>query len=245
MTDTERAMYAYWREWFAQPLAAKMAHLRTPGRGGYYPAGSEGPGLEGGRDERKEYFHYRWRGGHPDSGQTNAYSLTELVFLDCLDRAHIWLSEHGLDNLIGNWAQRHVLRILHYLPSPDGCVGEAHRDFDLLTVSVEGTAPGLEIYEGRENYPNGWDRWTSQETGIQVGEMLEIYTRGYDREAELGIITPLTATTHRVRTAPNTERYKAVFFYLPPNDFELRPGFSAGDYLKDVLSKAGTYNVGQ
>lgn len=80
--------------------------------------------------------------------------------------------------------------------------------------------------------------WTKREPlEVHVGEMMEIYT---------GEV--IQATTHRVRTPPNTERFKAVFFYLPPNDFSLRPGFTAGDYLygpNGVLEKAGTAGVGR
>ncbi len=78
--------------------------------------------------------------------------------------------------------------------------------------------------------------------------MLEVYTKNrYAHPAQPDGQWPLEATTHRVRTPPNTERFSAAFFYLPPNDFELRPGFTAGEYLNGpngVLKRAGTYNVG-
>jgi isopenicillin N synthase-like dioxygenase len=93
----------------------------------------------------------------------------------------------------------HVLRIIHYPPSPTGNVGAAHRDFDLLTVSVEGTVPGLEIYTPQEDsvWRSGLGDavdWTPQETGVQVGEMLEEYTQSEPRFSH-GDGPALTATT--------------------------------------------------
>lgn len=284
MNPTERAMYDFWGKWFAQPLEEKMKHLRQPGRGGYYPPASEAPGFTG-KPDPKEYFHWRYdQPGHPDptTPQDHTESTTEQVFRECFWTAQEWLADRGLSEVVNSVkAADCVLRIIHYLPNPEPLVGEAHRDFDLLTVSVEGTVPGLEVlgsaHEFRPGDPAyGWERqcsalhpvreagqwvdahcgyppeehprrggWTPQETGIQVGEMLEIYTENEWSKNQLVGGSPIyRATTHRVRTEPNTDRLKAVFFYLPPNDFELRPGFTAGDYLKDVLSKAGTYGIG-
>jgi isopenicillin N synthase-like dioxygenase len=240
MTNTEFDMYSFWREWFAQPVDAKMRALRRPGLGGYYPPMSESPGYTG-KPDPKEYFHYRLN--HADAGMSPA---TEDIFWECYEKALAWLLERGLDALTGFDPEHCVLRVLHYFPTPDGCVGEAHRDFDLLTVSVPGTVPGLEVWGEREvfnpktegySYP-----WVAKEDGIQVGEMLEIYTNPTGTPW-LDPSRP-KATTHRVRTPPNTERFKAVFFYLPPNDFELRPGFTAADYLRDALTRAGTINIG-
>ncbi len=230
--DTTAAMYSYWREWFAQPEAEKLKLLRSPGKGGFYPLGSESPGYTG-KPDPKEYFHFRWPlHSHLDTA-------TEEVFHECYDKARDWLEGSGLKGLDFD-PRLCVLRILHYLPTPDGCAGEAHRDFDLLTVSVPGTCPGLEVLVQDDVTHPTRVHWVPQEEGIQIGEMLEIYTHDWDclwRE-------PLQATTHRVRTAPNVERFKAVFFYLPPNEFELRDGYTAGDYLKDALTKAGTIGIG-
>lgn len=247
MTENEKAMYAHWGAWFAQPLEEKMKHLRQPGKGGYFPPASESPGFTG-KPDPKEYFH--WRLGHGDLPGTP----TRDVFLDCYKTAQRWCIERGLKEVVDRVSISDcVLRIIHYPPHPDGNVGEAHRDFDLLTVSVEGTAPGLEIQ--RRDLEDEW--WEPQETGIQVGEMLEIYTNNHCRGGadSLHKDCPIRSTTHRVRTAPNTDRIKAVFFYLPPMDFELRPGLTAGDYLSaapgsradgwvGVLKRAGTYGIG-
>lgn len=215
-------MYAFWREWFAQPEAKKTKHLRSPGKGGWYPPYSETPGYTGNKDP-KEYFHYRTsHEGLDRSGSTSK------VFWDCYRKAKEWLQRNALLPQLDFQAGNCVLRILHYLPTPDGQVGEAHCDFDLLTVSIPGTVPGLEVWDPYASI-DGWVRHEVLE--VHVGEMLTHYAG-------------IPATPHRVRTTPNTERYKAVFFYLPPNNFELKPGFTAGDYLKDVLAKAGTAEIG-
>lgn len=212
--------YAFWKQWFAQPMAEKMKHLRKPGRGGYYPPASESPGFTGNPDP-KEYFHFRVDHFNMDPRTAGEFQLR-------YNQAQVWLSDRDLSDLDFPMSDC-VLRILHYFPTSDGHVGEAHRDFDLLTVSVPGTVPGLERAFG--------GGWVDVEGGVLVGEMLEIFDH---RSGWM----PERATTHRIRVPPNTERYSAAFFYLPPDSFELRPGFTARQYLDGVLGKAGTLKVG-
>lgn len=247
MNQALKDFYAYWGEWFAQPEVEKLKHERKPGRGGFYKLGSEGPGLAGSKDAGKEYFHWRLYADHPDCAVPGyPQSATEKLFMDCWLEARAWLDDRGLGDLSELPIENHVLRILHYLPSENEVVGQAHRDFDLLTVSVEGTAPGLEVLDGYE--PEDRACWVPQEEGIQVGEMLEIYGQVPTVE---GSPSRFPATTHRVRTPPNTDRLKAVFFYNAPPDFVLRPGLTAHQYLYEpesgygVLVKAGTYGVGK
>jgi len=247
LTPTQEKMYAFWRKWFAQPLDEKMKHLRQSGKGGYYPPGSEAPGYEAKADP-KEYFHVRLTHCFgPDAiFPPEVYS----VFRECENKADEWLQEHGFDESIADHcpSSNHVLRVLRYPPTQDGNVGQAHCDFDLLTVSVPGTAPGLEVAAPGYDDPGSmcWGLWEPSEAfEVHVGEMLSIYTNHLvGSGGARGSRFALEATPHRVRTPPNTERLKAVFFYLPPTDFELKPGFTAGDYLKGVLTKAGTINVG-
>lgn len=253
------AFYEFWRAWFAQPEGDKLACLRQPGRGGFYPARSESPGFTG-RPDPKEYFHVRT--GHLGA---EGYCLdlpTAHVFSACYVRARTWLYERGLLEALNFAPEECVLRVLHYFPTADGHVGEAHRDFDLLTVSVPGTVPGLEriawdgpcpatgepppgacaCMEGVAGEGCAGD-WVSAEGGIQVGEMLEIFTAHQAGPLAAGKLY-LPTTTHRVRIPPNTERFSAAFFYLPSRGFELRPGYTEGDYLREALTKAGTYSVG-
>lgn len=248
MSPTLEAFYAYWAEWFAQPLPEKMKLSKeVTGKSGYMPFASESPGFTGQKDP-KQYFHWKaWDFDHP--GQTKGLdgSPTHDLFFECYGKAIKWLIDRDLTEVVKHVrASDCVLRIIHYPAHPTGCVGEAHRDFDLLTVSVEGTAPGLEVWseDCDRSYCNKQHGWIPQETGIQVGEMLEIYTNNFRSDWDPSRRQHLQATTHRVRTPPNTDRLKAVFFYLPPMGFELRPGFTAHDYLlkpgSGVLLKAGT-----
>jgi hypothetical protein len=233
--------YAFWREWFAQPEAAKLERSRLSGKGGYYQLGSESPGYSG-KPDPKEYYHWRLKEGKFGGKETRD------LFWHCQGVADGWLARRGLSTVIKACRPEDcVLRILHYPPTPDGHAGEAHRDFDLLTVSVPGTCPGLEVGE-QEWLGDPLGRtdtvWYSQEEGIQVGEMLEIYTGANQVARPSTCNKQFAATLHRVRTPPNTERFKAVFFFLPPMDFELKPGFTARDYLSGpdgVLKKAGTF----
>lgn len=297
--------YDFWARFFAQPLAEKMKHLRQPGRGGYYPANTEQPGYTGTPDA-KEYVHVRTHHLDDDAFGEDWNSPTGAVFSACLRKADEWCREHGFVDLSASVRTEDcVLRIIHYPPNKTGNVGQAHVDFDLLTVSVPGTCPGLEVWdpptpvvrnldtpENRDFWEHSrraakevatwpeWkragvnggterpDHWHQRESfEVHVGEMLQEYTRGdlpcnvmhtscghvwgcrhHDQKGcSCQRSQPLKATPHRVRTLPNTERFKAVFFYLPPMDFELRPGFTAGDYLygpNGVLVKAGTAKVG-
>lgn len=235
------AFYKYWAEWFAQPESEKLKHLRSPGRGGYYPMNSEQPGYTGTADP-KEYFHYR----HTIHSLTEFGRATRELFWECFYKADDWCVERGLMDIACIVRPSDcVLRILHYPATPDGNVGQAHCDFDLLTVSVPGTVPGLEVWRPCEDttcLSPGRGHWEKRESfEVHVGEMLSEYTSFRGNGAGK---TWHKATPHRVRTPPNTERFKAVFFYLPPNDFELKPGFTAGQYLKDVLTRAGTAGIG-
>jgi isopenicillin N synthase-like dioxygenase len=220
-------MYSFWRDWFAQPDEAKRHHLRSPGRGGWYPPGSESPGYDAVADT-KEYFHVRAHHCELDAATWD-------VWVDCYGRAQRWLFEHDLPELAALDVNNHVLRVLRYPPTSDGAVGAAHCDFDLLTVTVPATAAGLEAW----SVAYGAGAWGPAEPhSVHVGEMLAHYTRNYRR------VDPLLATPHRVRVAPNTERLSAAFFWLPPGDFVLRPGLTAADYLRETLTKAGTASVG-
>lgn len=241
--------YGFWSQWFAQPLEEKLRHRRdrVKGTGFYYPMGSEQPGYTGVADP-KEYVHIKAE--HIQDG----FPETCGAFFECFQKAQSWCKDHGLAHLnevVDPFDC--VLRIIHYPPNETGNVGQAHVDFDLLTVSIPGTVPGLEVWEPHpplhacvlctkgKHEPFGGDWHQREAFEVHVGEMLEIYTQSEPRFSHDGFPV-LTATPHRVRTPPNTDRLKAVFFYLPPMDFELRPGFTAHDYLlgpNGVLLRAG------
>ncbi len=269
--------YQFWKQWFAQPAEAKEPFRRVKqdpcatcggdrlifdpqlracpacngagkiNRGNWYPPGIESPGYTG-KPDPKEYVHVTRR----DDGGPLYTEETHRVFTDCWRAACDWMYARGLSTLV-NVVQPEdcVLRILHYLPTADGLAGEAHKDFDLLTVNVGGTCPGLEVDEAHTDEWNAgcMGGWLPREGGIHVGEMLEIYTakHGVDLlksdpagDCEMDVTARVPATPHRVRLPPNTERFAAVFFFLPPMDFVLRPGLTAQQYLAEAMRKAGT-----
>lgn len=241
MTSANAAFYDYWRQWFTQSAEAKEPYRRIKNaavnKGNWYPPFTEAPGY--GKPDPKEYFHWGTKDQYGTFLSGAAQQATANVFWGCYRAATNWCRERGLDavNAVVT-PELCVLRILHYLPTPDGLAGEAHRDYDLLTVNVGGTCPGLEVLEAAPGaVPQSAPPWTPREGGVHVGEMLEIW----DRASPVGSARDaLNATPHRVRIPPNTERYAAVFFYLPPMDFELRPGLTAKQYLADVMGRAGT-----
>ncbi len=285
--NTEK-FYQYWQEWFAQPVEVKEKFRRVKGpceecgeigwqwaenpdqvdgkepclacngtgridRGNWYPPFSESPGYTGEPDP-KEYFHWTLKDHRHDGAD-----VTLDVFWNCYDTSNLWMRERGLEGVADQIiAEDCVLRILHYLPTPDGLAGEEHKDLDLLTVNVGGTCPGLEVLRPKhplshrcvlctsgEHKPTENGCWVPREGGIHVGEMLEIYTTSIGEMKVDGTRHPdgpseFRATTHRVRLPPNTERFAAVFFVLPPEGFVLRPGLTKEQYLADALNRAGT-----
>lgn len=95
-----------------------------------------------------------------------------------------------------------ILRPLHYPPAPPGTVGAGgHTDFGALTLLLQDGAGGLEVlHEGAWTaVPPDRDAFV-----VNVGDMLERWTRGVYRSA-----------THRVVTAGDgaRDRYSVPFFF--------------------------------
>lgn len=257
------SFYSFWGGWFAQPdeLKQERRRRRDPvtgkGSGNWYPVGSEAPGYAGDgkgprvADSHKEYVHLWWKDVQPGAWARSAQD----AWFEAFQTGLTWLLQRGLGAVANSLRPSdQVLRVLHYLPHPTGEVGAVHKDYDLLTVNLPGTVPGLERLD---NTP--WDerehvnfaiesllrefehgRWISEEEGVHVGEMLEIYTgpRGVAAGRPGDGPGRIHADIHRVRTAPNTDRLKAVFFVLPPMDFVLRPGKTCPE-----CEGAGAYRI--
>lgn len=237
--------YEEWRQWFNQPYEVKAERLRKrdpvtlKGRGNWAPPGSESPGYDF-ADTHKEYVHLKW----DDVAWENSWAKTSRhLFLECWASAQSWLKARDLDEIAATLQlEDQVLRVLRYLPHPTGEVGAAHVDFDLFTINLPGTAPGLERLVAQSG-PN--QVWKLEEEGVHVGRQLEICTSADGSVPHDNLDDDdAFATVHRVRTLPNIERMKAVFFVLPPTSWVLRPGrdgnpdYTSGQYLKGVLNKA-------
>ncbi|MFH8565761.1 isopenicillin N synthase family dioxygenase [Streptomyces sp. NPDC017988] len=122
-----------------------------------------------------------------------------------------------LDDVVDPDPQIH-LKLLHY-PGPARTDEEAgngqgtgiHNDLGLLTLLVQDGAGGLQVAveDGRfvevPVIPGAFV--------VNLGELLEVATRGY-----------LRATKHRViRPAPGVDRYSIPFFYNPRLDATMQP----------------------
>jgi hypothetical protein len=209
-----KEVYAFWKKWFDQTNEIKARYKRgLHGSGGWYPAYSEGPGLEGVKDH-KEYFHFR-------TCHFGLHSVTKELFEHAYEKAHSSIIKKNTK--LSYPPENHVLRIIRYFESDQEIVGQAHKDFDLLTVAYPGTRPGLEVSLTGEHF---LPFEPSPKGTIHGGEMFEI-------------MSTHKAMLHRVRT-DGQERLSAVFFYNPDLDLELSPGYTAKDYLNKTLKKAGT-----
>lgn len=220
-------VYSYWKDWFEQPPEEKSKFLREPGRGGWYPPYSESPGY--GEKDAKEYFHYVRDGLIQHTETDKLLTLGHGIALQ-------FLQKYNLGHL-GYRDEFSKLRILRYFPQkvPHGQAGwvrteikgEAHVDYSLLTVAFP-TTPGLMLHG-----LNGWECANLDRPKILIGEMLELHTEGLFK-----------ATKHKIQVLTQEERYAIIFFYLPPENFEISPGYTARSYWDDRLSKAGTKDIG-
>ena len=157
----------------------------------------------------KEYFHFRVNHAHMDAATTAEFHAGFSLLDNQLEMWDLPRNSNLAD---------HVLRIIKY---HGAAKGEEHADFSLMSAVMGQSAPGLEV-RSRVNY-----RWSAADDFPVVlwGKMLETWNPRYE------------ATVHRVNGSG--PRLSAVFFYLPPADFELKPGYTADMFLKDNLP--GTY----
>jgi isopenicillin N synthase-like dioxygenase len=124
-----------------------------------------------------------------------------------------------------------LFRVNHY---PD-FLGEqrrlrfrAHRDFDLVTLLLGATRPGLEI----ETRSGSWLPITPSADAIvvNVGDLLAVESRGR-----------LPSTVHRVVTPEESDggRISIVYFVSPRPEIVLANGSTAGEIIDDRLRDAG------
>lgn len=126
-----------------------------------------------------------------------------------------------------------MLRILHYPPlvgtEPKGAIrAAAHEDINLLTLLVGATDSGLQVQDINGHWHDvPTDR---KSIAVNVGDMLEMCTQDYFK-----------ATKHRVIN-PNNEnrsRLSMPLFLHPRPEVELKPNFTANDYLNQRLTEMG------
>jgi isopenicillin N synthase-like dioxygenase len=226
------------REFFAQPVEAKMAIRMALGGGawrGYFPVGAE---LTAGRPDVKEgiYFgaelgpeHPRVRARTPLHGanlmpdRPAALGPTVLAWIEAMTELG-----HALMRLVAcslgegaDWfAERYtaeptvLFRIFNYPPAPDveegrWGVGE-HTDYGLLTILKQDRHGGLQV----RSRGGGWiDAPPIPGTFVcNIGDMLDRLTGGHYR-----------STPHRVIPSVGHHRLSWPFFFDPGWDADVRP----------------------
>ncbi|MBA4793114.1 MAG: isopenicillin N synthase family oxygenase [Phenylobacterium sp.] len=206
------------RRFFDQPLAAKMESYigGSSNHSGYVPEGEEV--FPGGTIDRKEAYDLNLdlpeaRGEAPMLGPNRWPDLpgfreaASAYYAAVSDLARRLFRGFALaldlpEDHFEPYRRRppSQLRMIHYPFDPAAQDREgigAHTDYEFFTI-LRGTAPGLEVLNGRGEWidappvPGGYV--------INIGDMLEAWTNG-----------AFTATTHRVRKVAE-ERYSFPFF---------------------------------
>ncbi|MFD6156435.1 isopenicillin N synthase family dioxygenase [Nocardia sp. NPDC060256] len=138
-----------------------------------------------------------------------SYRLLRLIL------ASLDAPEDFLDDVVAPDPQVHM-KLLHYpgrggeRPSGDQGIG-VHKDYGLLTLLLQDDHGGLQVSLTEGEFLDVPP--LSGAFVVNLGELLEVSTRGY-----------LRATTHRVVSPPpGVDRYSTPFFYNPRLDAIMRP----------------------
>lgn len=129
-----------------------------------------------------------------------SYRLIKLIL------AAIEAPEDFLDPVVAPDPHVH-LKLLHYPGSDDTSDSDqgigVHKDLGLLTLLLQDDKGGLQAAIEEDDFIDV--PYVSGAFVVNLGELLEVATRGY-----------LRATTHRVvRPGPGVQRYSSPFFYNP------------------------------
>lgn len=126
-----------------------------------------------------------------------------------------------------------MLRILHYPPlsgdePKDAVRAAAHGDINLLTLLVGATQSGLQVKDSNDNWQDvPLDR---NLIAVNIGDMLEMCTKGYYR-----------STLHRVINPDNNHqaRLSMPLFLHPRSDVRLSNQYLATEFLQERLKEIG------
>ncbi|NVB80753.1 MAG: isopenicillin N synthase family oxygenase [Kofleriaceae bacterium] len=233
------------REFFAQPVAAKLEiAMARGGRAwrGYFPLGGE---LTSGAPDWKEGIYFgaeladddvRVRSGTPLHGR-NLFPRTPaglrsavLAHIDaCTQLGHVVMSALGaaLGHPEDAFRTRYLadpltlFRIFHYPAPPEQTwgVGE-HTDYGLLTILAQDDCGGLEVRSR-----DGWVEAPPIPGAFvcNLGDMLERLSNGRYR-----------STPHRVRNQSGRDRLSMAFFFDPSFDAVVP---TPADFVDDVVER--------
>ena len=175
---------------------------------GYTPAVAEAPNGDGRVDVQKRYAHLNLR--TIDSVEAALYRLRlEDLFNQCMQEAFKFAEAMNISEMYWSSAEDSTLRLLEY---PPGSTSAEHTDFDLFTINVYRSHPGL-------LHPGG--------VRVHFGELAEIISGGW-----------LKATSHHVGAHPTQTQRSAVFFAMPPLDAVLPTGATVREWLTERKARS-------
>ncbi|MFM8551053.1 MAG: 2OG-Fe(II) oxygenase family protein [Nitrospiraceae bacterium] len=233
-----------WSEWLAFfKSERKWEFVYGEGeQAGYRPLSGSETAVGATVKDIKEYFHlYPWgRNPSPEdevalelfhTGSALAATLLGWVERETPVEVRSTFAT-PLPKMLEN-SERTLLRILHYPPldgsEPEGALrAAAHEDINLLTVLPSANEPGLQVLDRT-------GRWHDVPCDpgtivVNCGDMLELVSGGY-----------YPSTTHRVLNptgeAAKRSRVSTPLFLHPQDDVELRPGFTALDFLDERVKQ--------
>ncbi|PIU00899.1 MAG: 2OG-Fe(II) oxygenase [Bdellovibrionales bacterium CG10_big_fil_rev_8_21_14_0_10_45_34] len=236
------SVYADWKAFFGSD--SKFDYLRqAPDQSGYFPMLSENAKGYSEKD-LKEFFHVYPRTTLPEGLETSTrklYSELSKMGLTILGWVDSVLSadekEVGLSRFreMADESPSTLFRIIHYPPisgsEVSGAVRAApHEDINLITLLPSATAMGLQV----KDITGTWFDvpYDPHSIVVNAGDMLQLATKG-----------GIKSTTHQVINptgqASGTARFSMPLFVHPHEYFELKKGFTAGEYLNERLTEIG------
>lgn len=235
-------VYSQWAEFFSSQDKHRFT-FDPKKQSGYFPFRSENAKNYSVKD-LKEFFHVYPRSELPAFLEKNTWDLYhQLIKLG--EEMFNWIEIASpvdvkknftmpLSEMIKN-SDETLLRVIHYPPMKGneeaGAIrAAAHEDINLITLLCSATAPGLEVQDIHGN----WHVVPCDPGSIAInaGDMLQMASGGYYK-----------STTHRVVNPSADEsklpRYSMPLFLHPRPDVTLKPGTTAGQYLKERLNEIG------
>lgn len=238
-----QTVYSDWRNFFDSPL--KNNYLRNKDTGeGFVPYGVENAKGVAQKDLKEFYHFYPW-GRYPlhihmHSTLKLYQEMTELgnQLVSWLDKTLPTNIAEQLSmplNRMIDGSDQHLLRILHYPPIESDTTAlrsAPHEDINLLTLLPAGTSGGLELMDSH-------GIWHAVPGGhsvifVNTADMLDLCTQGYYKSVKHRVTNPIGELATQ-------SRYSLPFFIHPRPEVELKPGFTAQNYLLQRLKEIGLY----
>jgi isopenicillin N synthase-like dioxygenase len=234
-------VYREWKDFFSSENKYQYLFNRET-QDGYFPPSVSERAIGFAEKDLKEFFQYYTWGRFPkelsDATQRLQRQLSALAqgLLAWIEgqlpedlRSQLSMP---LQEMISS-SEQTQLRILHYPPlmgDPNGAVrAAAHGDINLLTVLVGATTNGLQVQDSEGLWHDvPCDR---DSIAVNIGDMLEMATRGYFKSTQHRVINP--------PNAENTSRLSMPLFLHPRPEVFLTNTCRAGDFLRQRLLAIG------